>query len=136
MCYLRTRGRKEKELSVYKPLKFFNQREARLKALLETFLVFPSTPQPWMRSPSVILGGRRGRGRQIKELTAGPCGCGDAHLLPAKRRARLGGLGSGSSPGPSSHSGSQHRRDGDGFEILRLTFPALEAIQGLCLEVL
>lgn len=48
----------------------------------------------------------------------------------------LGEFSLGRSHSPSSHSGSQCCLYDDGFEILWLTFPVLEAIQGLCLEVL
>lgn len=44
MCNLRTRGRKEKELSIYKAEKCFNQREAHLKALLEGIFWCPPPP--------------------------------------------------------------------------------------------
>lgn len=75
-----------------------------------------------------------GRGRRIKGSAAGLCSHG-MHIcfLPS---CVSGELSPGRSRSPSSHSGSQCCLYGDGFEILRLTFPALEAIQGLCLEVL
>lgn len=51
---------KNQEQRVYKPLKCFNQRKAQLKAVLETFLVFPCTPGLWMWSLPVALGGEQG----------------------------------------------------------------------------
>jgi len=75
-----------------------------------------------------------GRGRRTKGSAAGPCPDGDTDLLPPGLRVPR--FSPGRSHGPSSHSGAQCCLYDDGFEILWLTFPALEAIQGLCLEVL
>lgn len=50
-------GKKNKSREVYKPLKCFNQRKAELKAVLETFSVFPCTPGLLV---PLALGGEQG----------------------------------------------------------------------------
>lgn len=50
-------GKKNKSGEVYKPLKCFNQRKAELKAILETFSVFPCTSG---LSVPLALGGEQG----------------------------------------------------------------------------
>lgn len=131
--YLRTRGREEEleEQRLYKPLKCFNQREVPLKAVLETFLVLPCTPGLGMRSLLWEGSGERKADKGISSRTVFI-----REHVSASSRAACSELRPGRSCGPSSHSGAQCCLSDDGFEILWLTFPALEAIQGLCLEVL